>query len=94
MTKQSVKGEGGTRNKREEGRLKRVKQHIQGFSFQIREQMRLGQTIQCSLIKCHTVALPHYRVILCIRSESFRLLSFFFYYSAFRTFFTLRKEAE
>lgn len=33
MTKQPVKGEGGTKNKREEERLKPVKQHIQGFSF-------------------------------------------------------------
>lgn len=48
MTKQPVKGERGTRNEREEERLKPVKQHIQGFSFQIREPMRLGQTITMS----------------------------------------------
>lgn len=76
MTKQPVKAEGGTRNKREEERLKWLKQHIQGFWFQIREWMRLGQTIQCSLIKCHTVALPHYRVILCLCRETFCFPSF------------------
>jgi len=98
MTKQPVKGEGGTRNKREEERLKPVKPHIQRFLFQIRERMRLGQTVQCCLIKCHTIALSH----ICLAMESYCVFAaklsifhlFVSYYCVFCTFLTLRKEAE